>query len=53
MKKILSNKIAQLLIIVVIASVLSVVLNIVKTNEYKDWVSTDAVITNWETTKKM
>ena len=52
MKKILSNKIAQLLIIVVIASVLSVVLNIVKTNEYKDWVSTDAVITNWETTKQ-
>lgn len=52
MKKILSNKIAQLLIIVVIASVLSVVLNIVKTNEYKDWVSSDAVITNWETTKK-
>ena len=34
MKKILSNKIVQLLIIVAIASVLSVVLNIVKTNEY-------------------
>ena len=51
MKKILSYKIVQFLIIVAIASVLSAVLNNVKTNEYKDWVSTDAVITNWKKTK--
>ena len=52
MKKILSYKIVQFLIIVAIASVLSAVLNNVKTNEYKDWVSTDAVITNWKTANR-
>ncbi len=51
MKRIFSMRIVQLLILVLIAAVLSVILTVIKTNEYSDWVRTDAVITDWKTAK--
>lgn len=53
MRKALSNKAVQLLIIIIAASVLSTALTFVKNNEYSDWLSTDAVITDWKTLKNV
>ena len=51
MGKVFSNKIVQLVILIVIATALSIFLSIVKTKEYSDWISTDAVITDWRSAK--
>lgn len=47
------KKILQLLIIIVVAVVLSAILTVVKNNEYSDWISTDAIITDWKTSKNV
>lgn len=49
MKKNFSKKTVRLLVLLAVAAALSVLLNIVKTKEYSNWVSTTAVITNWQT----
>ncbi len=53
MRKALSSKAVQLLIIIIAASVISTVLTTIKNNEYSDWISTDAVITDWKMSKKV
>lgn len=49
MKKIFSLKPVQVLLLFAFASVLSVLLNFVKTKEYSRWISTYAIITDWKT----
>lgn len=49
MKKNFSLKPVQLLLLFAFASVLSVLLNFVKTKEYSRWISTYAIITDWKT----
>lgn len=53
MRRALSSKAVQLLIIIIAASVISTVLTTIKNNEYSDWISTDAVITDWKMSKKV
>lgn len=53
MKKILSNKTVQLLIIIIAAVVLSTILTAVKDKEYSNWLPADAVITDWKTSKNV
>lgn len=49
MKKTFSLKPVQLLLLFAFASVLSVLLNFIKTKEYNRWISTYAIITDWKT----
>ncbi|MFR3310443.1 MAG: hypothetical protein ACLTTQ_07695 [Christensenellales bacterium] len=49
MRKILSYKAVQLVVVLIITVILSVILTAVKDKEYSNWVSTEAVITDWKT----
>lgn len=49
MRKILSYKAVQLVVVLIIKVILSVILTAVKDKEYSNWVSTEAVITDWKT----
>ena len=48
MKKIFSSKVIQLALLTAVAVTLSLFLRTVKNREYSDWVSANAVITDWK-----
>ena len=53
MRKILSYKAVQLVVVLIITVILSVILTAVKDKEYSNWVSTEAVITDWKTGRQV